>query len=81
MEVSLRGSYGVQLQPVLRATLSAPLRYSGLARQRRAHCPPVRDYFHVSLLGLVSIIFIAAIDVCSMVANWAEYFADALGFH
>jgi hypothetical protein len=33
--VSLRGSYGVQLQPVKRATLSAPLRYFGLARQRQ----------------------------------------------
>jgi len=49
MEVSLRGSYGVQLQPVIRATLSAPLRYYGLARQRRAHCPSDRDYFHASL--------------------------------
>jgi len=47
--VSLRGSYGVQLQPVKRATLSAPLRYSGLARQRLAHCPAARDYFHASL--------------------------------
>jgi len=22
---------------------------SGLARQRRVHCPPTRDYFHASL--------------------------------
>jgi len=49
MEVSLRGSYGVQLQPVKRAALSAPLRYCGLGRQRRPHCPSARVYFHASL--------------------------------
>jgi len=45
MEVSLRGSYGVQLQPVKRAALSAPLRCCGLGRQRHPIVPQLASIF------------------------------------
>jgi len=47
--VSLRGSYGVQLQPVLRAGYPHHCVISGLVASGDAHCAASREYFHASL--------------------------------